>query len=160
MGRERDGYATKCGKCGGEDCMEVAGGTFQAEGMRLSEDGFSTCDANTFNTSDEYARCRGCGHVQGLYGERIRKIGKPRNPGIADLPEWIGLAKENLKAWDGNGVSDRYTTRNLRTRVDEAVVFLSGAGLAYVLAQALSEEDIPNAGEIAGRVAKRMVSRK
>jgi len=53
-------YEDTCPECGADD-LEVTGGSFTATGMKLSNDGFSTCDAKQLDTADETVTCRTCG---------------------------------------------------------------------------------------------------
>ena len=57
-------WTDRCLKCRGT--LEVVGGSFDAQGMVLTETGFSFSDAKHLNTSDELVRCRDCGKQYGL----------------------------------------------------------------------------------------------
>ena len=52
-------FETKCQKCG-EENLNVTSGMFEAVGMPLTADGFSTSDASQFNTENELVTCGSC----------------------------------------------------------------------------------------------------
>lgn len=59
-------YCTNCPKCGAENSLHVVSGCFRADGMLLTQDGFSPMDAKQFDTEDENVRCDSCGAVFNL----------------------------------------------------------------------------------------------
>lgn len=59
-------YETKCPSCGDANQLEVIGGSFSAQGMYLSEDGFSFTDADQVDTEEETVRCSSCGKMFSL----------------------------------------------------------------------------------------------
>ena len=54
------GWSTSCPYCGTDDQLSVVSGTFEAMGMPLSADGFSTADAQSFNTDEVQIACGAC----------------------------------------------------------------------------------------------------
>ncbi len=56
-------WIDQCPRCCGT--LEVVGGSFDAQGMILTETGFSFIDAKQLRTSDELVRCRDCGKQYG-----------------------------------------------------------------------------------------------
>jgi hypothetical protein len=53
-------WSTSCPYCGADDQLSVVSGTFEAMGMPLSADGFSTADAQSFNTDEVQIACGAC----------------------------------------------------------------------------------------------------
>jgi len=149
------GFETACRGCGAEGEMEVVAGTFDAQGMRLCEDGFATSDAKTFNTSSEVASCRMCGHTQTLSGEAPACVPRPRHLGIYDLPAWMKAAEMELQYWDRTKDCEADNALALKNLVVQAERYFRD-GLAFDLYAALSCADVPAAGEVALAAAERI----
>jgi hypothetical protein len=58
-------FVTKCPACG-TDSLEVVGGAFHTQGMRLFADGFSFTDAKQVDTEGETVMCINCGKLFAL----------------------------------------------------------------------------------------------
>lgn len=54
-------YSTVCPYCKRDGELEIAGGLFITEGMRLTKDGFAFADAKRCDTEEEWVVCGACG---------------------------------------------------------------------------------------------------